>query len=319
MPLDFFLNELSHRTPAKDVREARINMAKFVEALSSLKRATARLPNAPQLRTDMNFQGAMLAPNYSVAKWRGDNSVDQVQRLLFKTYTAQAPYLHGIPEEATAEFPEVYSYHFEGTECQGLGYAHLLKGIAVSLVTEMCWDASSVEVLARYLTDEADESVTIRVPHVATPPHVVENEPFLVNRLTDEDPPPNTLKKLWENRARLFPHLDFCHTVEDNLEILEPVQHLNGVLSSLIGYDVFARKWSAEGGDFEPHAMLYVTPESSRRLKRYGEQLTFEWNGRFEVFSFHGRFTPGAGRIYMLPDLANRRLVIGYIGMKIGI
>lgn len=319
MALDFFLNELSYRVPAADVREARNNMASLIAVLSSLKRATERLPSAPQLRTHDDFQAALLAPDYSVAKWRGDTSVDHVQRLLFKTYAAQAPFLHNLPTEATRDFPEIYEYQFDGTACLGLGFAHLLKGIAVSLATEPCWNASSIEVIAQYLTDDSDETFGVRIPHASTIPNVTENEPFLVARLADENPSPKTLKEMWERRKQLFPHLDFCEEVEGQLESLEAVQHMNGVLSSLVGYNEYSRIWSHEAGEFNPHAMLHVTPESPGRLRQYRAQLTFAWGGQDQVFSFHGRFTPGAGRIHMWPDLANRRLVIGYIGMKVGI
>jgi len=316
--LDLFLNELSYRVPAEDVRSAKNTMANFVAVLSSLKRATVRLPNAPRLRTHENFQAAILAPDYSVAKWRGDTAVDHVQRLLFKTYAAQAPFLHNIPTETTREFPELYEYQFDGTACLGLGFAHLLEGIAVSLATEPCWDASSIEVMAQYLTDDSDETFGVRIPHASTIPNINENEPFLATRLADENPPPKTLKEMWEKREQLFPHLAFCDGVEDQLESLEPVQHLNGVLSSLVGYNEYSRIWSEEAEEFNPHAMLHVTPESPGRLRQYREQLTFVWDGQSQLFSFHGRFTPRAGRIHMWPDLANRRIVIGYIGMKIG-
>lgn len=319
MALDFFLNELSYRVPAEDVRSAKNTMANFVVVLSSLKRATVRLPNAPLLRTHEDFQAAILAPDYSVARWRGDSSVDHDQRLLFKTYAAQAPFLHNIPTETTLEFPELYEYKFDGTACLGLGFAHLLKGIAVSLATEERWNTSSIKVIAQYLTDDSDETFDFRIPHASTIPNVDENEPFLATRLADESPPPKSLEEMWGKREQLFPHLEFCDGVEDQLESLEPVQHLNGVLSSLVGYNEYSRTWSEEVREFNPHAMLHVTAESPARVRQYREQLTFVWDGQGQLFSFHGRFTPGAGRIHMWPDLANRRIVIGYIGMKIGI
>lgn len=319
MALDFFLNELSYRVPALDVRLARNNMENLVALLSSLKRATERLPNAPQLRMHEGFHAAILAPDYSLAKWRADTSVDHVQRLFFKTYAARAPFLYNLPTETTRDFPEIYEYQFDGTVCLGLGYAHLLRGIVISLKTEPCWNASSIEVIAQYLTEHSDETFSVRIPHASMITHVRENEPFLVERLSEENPRPRTLNEMWERRRELFSHLEFCEEVEEQLELLDPGQHLNGVLSSLLGYNKYSSIWSQEAGEFSPHAMLHVTPESPRRLRQYREELTFPWNGQCQVFSLHGRFTPGAGRIHMWPELARRRLVIGYIGMKIGI
>jgi hypothetical protein len=126
-------------------------MTNFVKLLSLLRRATRSLPYIPQLRTDEYFQSALLAPRYSVAKWRDDPAVDQVERQLFKTYAAQAPFLKNLPTTATSDFPDLYDYRFAGAECLGLGYAHLLRGIAVSLNTEECWKSNAVEIMAHYL------------------------------------------------------------------------------------------------------------------------------------------------------------------------
>jgi hypothetical protein len=141
----------------------------------------------------------------------------------------------------------------------------------------------------------------------------------LAGRLAEEDMPPKTLGEMWGERNRLFSHLQFRPEVEGHLELLEPVAHLQGVLSSLRSYNSYAADWSDSRAEFDHHRMLHVTPESSGRLKMYGEQMTFDWNGQSRTFSLHGRFTPGAGRIHMWPDISCGTIVIGYIGMKIGL
>lgn len=316
--MDFFLNELSYRKPAEDIHEARARMAALITLLLKLKRSTARLTNVPQLRTDETFKSASLGPGYNLAQWRGDPVVDQTQKLLFKSFAAQSPYLKNIPQETTEDFPIVFSYTHEGRECLAFGYAHLLRGFAVSLQTEQCWDTHLIEVLGHFLTQEGEEQSSIEILHASREEHVERNQALVNQRIAEEEQHPSTLSEVWEQRLSLFPHLDFCPRIVEDLARLEPVQHLRGISSALSAYNEYGAQWAATLSSFDHHAMAHVTPENPGRIRDHRGEITFDWGGSPRLFSLHGRFTPGPGRIHMWPDIARRRIVIGYIGMKIG-
>lgn len=319
MNFDFVLNELSLGKPAGSAHEARDRMYLFVKTLQKLRSATSEMPFAPSLRVNHEFAYAELAPGYNMAQWRDDESVDSVSRGLMKSLAARGPYLRDVPTEVTDEFPIVYRYTVNDEVCIGLGIAHLLRDLAVSLQSEDCWNSSSVRLNAHYLFEAAEESLSVDIPHASDPSHVQASAEFISRRIGEYLLPIETLSDLWIHRERLFPHLAFIDEVETQLSQLDVRQHLAGVWSSLRAYDDYAARWAQTKEKFAHKEMPNVTPESAGRIKMYGHLMTFAWKGQNRNFYFHGRFTPDAGRIHMWPDIANRGLVIGYIGMKIGL
>ena len=319
MSFDFILNELSYRALAKDVYEAKVLMDQFVKTLSELRKATKTLPYVPSVRVDHSFLYAQLAPNYNVAQWRDDAEVDSITRGLFKSLVGRGPYLRDLPLEVTDDFPTVYEYSFDGTPCQGLGYTHLLRGFGVSLGTESCWKESSLTIAGRYLSEDDDNEFVTGVPHASALAHVTANAALISERVAENLVPVTSSNELWAALPALFPNLRFVAEVEDQLGLLDHRQHIPGVRSSLAALNDYAARWAASASEFSHKEMAGVTPESGGRIRDYREQMTFAWAGNNRLFQFHGRFTPGAGRIHMWPDLARRELIIGYIGTKIGI
>ena len=318
MAFDFLLNELSLRTPAENVHNARIAMNSLTSTLSALRKATSQLPFLPSLRVDHSFAYAELAPGYNVAQWQDDQAVDSISRGLLKSFAARGPYLKDLPTEVTDEFPIVYHYTFNGDNCLGLGYAHLLRGLAVSIAIEDCWKVASVDVEAHHLTEELEEVFVATVPHASEVAHIATNEAFILARVDEYKTPIVNFEDLWAHRAALYPDLRFTAEVKNQLNDLD-ISQLPGIMSSLASYNAYSARWAATASAFSHREMLHVTPESATRIKTFGELLTFGWRGKDRLFSLHGRFTPGAGRIHMWPDLGTRELVIGYVGLKIGI
>jgi hypothetical protein len=319
MSFDFILNELSYRTPAQNIYEAKLLMQQFVKTLSDLRKATQALPYLPSLRVDHSFLYAQLAPNYNVAQWREDAEVDSITRGLFKSFVGRGPYLHDLLTAVTDEFPTVYEYTFGGAPCLGLGYTHLLRGFAVSLGTENCWNESSLTIMGRYLSEDGDDEFVVDIPHASGVAHVTVNSDLIAVRVEDDLVPVTNLTQLWAALPALFPNLRFVGEVEGQLNQLDHKKHVSGIRSSLASFNDYAARWSASESEFSHKEMAGVTPESGRRINTYGGLMTFEWLDENRLFQFHGRFTPGAGRIHMWPDLARRELIIGYIGMKIGL
>ena len=63
-----------------------------------------------------------------------------------------------------------------------------------------------------------------------------------------------------------------------------------------------------------------ATPESETREKKHQNELTFTCSdGIDRLFTWHLRITPGAWRLHFYPLMKKRKIIIGYIGEKIGI
>jgi hypothetical protein len=63
---------------------------------------------------------------------------------------------------------------------------------------------------------------------------------------------------------------------------------------------------------------MKISPESDSTLRQYETEHSFVCpDGVRRLFSWHGRLTPGAWRIYFLPAPVTDRIVIGYIGKKL--
>ena len=79
----------------------------------------------------------------------------------------------------------------------------------------------------------------------------------------------------------------------------------------------YSKKWIR--GYFDSEALpSKATPESTSRLNKFTEKLTFACpDNTNRLFSWHLRFTPGAGRIYFFPVDNLKKIIIGYIGYKI--
>lgn len=62
-----------------------------------------------------------------------------------------------------------------------------------------------------------------------------------------------------------------------------------------------------------------TTIESDSRIKKHKNALMFLCpDNTKQLFSWHSRYTPGAGRIHFFPLEKKKLFYIGYIGEKIG-
>jgi len=72
-------------------------------------------------------------------------------------------------------------------------------------------------------------------------------------------------------------------------------------------------------GAFAPDQLPFkATVESEPTLQKYHKERTFTCqDGNGITFSWHGRMTPGAWRIYFDPTIGHGMMQIGYIGPKL--
>ena len=304
MALEMVLNELSLQ-PAPNIHIARQWMSGFVQ---TIKTATAHRVSRV-IRTQSGVYGIVLAANYPLQRWLNDPDVDLEMRRYVGRLTAKAPLLDGLPDLCDRILD--YEFRHDGREAHGLGVAHLLESLAVSLCSEACWDAPLVSLNAGWLNEaEMVEEAAVSVIHSSRPTHVAQHRQWIEDRLQSDVQDGDDL---WVRRSELLPALVFCEATGQQVHGLNSTM-LRPVVRRLFELDAYCRRWT-EGG-FEPDCLpTRATTESQATLEQYGNTRTFLCPDNVErVFSWHVRLTPLAWRIHFYPDPATRTIIVGYIG-----
>ncbi len=314
MDLEMVFNELSLRSSALTIEQARQQMTKLISTVTTAtKKGVSRV-----LRTDEDFLVAQLAPDYSLMKWRNDSEVERDEKQFFRLLTTKTPYLDGLPDAQQAALTSEFFYqgYTPPQPAFGLGYAYLLEAVAISLSSAKRWQYPSIQLERHWI--EEDESISleeIEVRHCCDPSHVDMLQDWIAKRLQTSV---RDGADLWDRRNSLFPALSFCESVADPLQELRGASAtLRQVVKRLFELEVYCRDWQ-EGG-FEPEKIpSKVSPESQATLEQFRQERTFTCpDGASRTFSWHLRLTPDAWRLYFFPEASTRSIIIGYIGQHL--
>ncbi|GAA3811237.1 hypothetical protein ACFS5L_32070 [Streptomyces phyllanthi] len=306
MPL-LFLNERSWKTACDPARAERA-MADFVDAV----RAAAKEDTADtSLVSEVELKSLEIAEGYPIGKWIGSSPKNHArwQRLL--ALRSRSPVRSVFP---TPDADGHLEYHYKGEEVLGLGAAHFMDGIAVSLPVAPEWQRPAVTLERTELVELADESMefeheTVDVRHISAPPHVDEHlawirESSLARAATG--------RQIWERKADLYPHLQFLSRTEAHLSDLDP-RWVVPVRRRLEQLDAAVALWEPTARP-EPEWQSKVTPESQTRR----EVCRFvDFDDERRLFEMHARFTPGMGRVYFRLVPEERAIRLAHIGSKI--
>jgi len=309
--MDLFFNELS----AKQAGHPDIAKQWMYDLMKVYKSASEK--GFKRLRTMQNIPGEFLAPNYSFSHWLNDQSVDQVIRLLFRTQALNSPFIEDILEKKSEKGDRLFEFEYNNKIAKGLGAAFLLDSLAVSLDNSPEWDKTSVLIHVSYFSDEKPEMTEADEPvrHCCKTAHLESLKKW--TEAANKPPIPDG-RILWLKRRSLFPHLIFCEDVRKQISHLhENHAEFVQIKKRLFELETYCSAW--ETGSFDPESIpSKVTPESSSRIEKYGDKLTISCpDTRDRLFSWHSRYTPGAGRIHFDPDEGDRQIRVGYIGLKI--
>ena len=303
MALDLVLNDLS-LTPAADVLVARSRMTDLVQTLrSAMLHGTKGV-----LRTQSGFRGLVLADGYPFDRWANDGYVDRDARFFLLQLTTKAPYCQD--HAALEDRVRGVECRFSGCAALGLGVAHLLDTLAVSLASDPIWDAWQLWLQCEELREGAEIACsTEQVHHACFPDHVIRNALWIKERLRGDV---RSGRELWERRDELLPSLQFCDSVKHQLEELIPLL-VPAVARHLFALDSYCRDWTA--GGFNPSEIpLTISMESEPTLAQYGLERTFTCpDGVSRLFNWHSKGTPGPFRIHFVPA-GPGELIIGYVG-----
>lgn len=271
----------------------------------------------PTLRSEIWLDEIMLTADYGIAHWRSDPQVDIELRLFLLQIVGKTPLLFDLPmEKQNAEHQFLTSEFFiEGMpeiKVPSAGAAMLLGDVLSSILSAEKWGNPELEILQRCLNPENGNGyIETRaiIPHVSHPDHTEPVGRWLQNVLRSEVNKPD---ELWADRSELFPNIEFCVEVEDQLYQLQP-GIFRAVLDRLADLDESARRWR-EQQTHQPVYGFWTHPESPATLQKYGHQRRFSRaNGSIIQFSLHTRF-PGEGRIYFYPDRLQYIFIVGYVG-----
>jgi hypothetical protein len=125
---------------------------------------------------------------------------------------------------------------------------------------------------------------------------------------------------LWQCREELFPHLQFCSSVEAQLQaVLHGSVMLKPTLDRLFLLEQFCQQW-VDGPFNSQKVGCRVNPESEATLNKYERERIFCCpDGEYRRFEWHIKLTPHAWRIHFFPLEDKRQLIIGYIGQHLPI
>jgi len=310
MDLEMVLNELSLQPLANDVQIARQRM---IDLITTLQAATTRGIKR-ELLTHDNLNNVFLAPDYPLARWRNDNEVDREARRFFSRLSTNYPIPASVTDPEVKKKVDTSDFLHENDRATGLGIAFLLNGLALSLRSEQRWYSSHLELDFIQLDDDGEIiEELVEVIHASQRDHVLEHAGWIKSRIASVI---RNGSDVWEYRKQLFPNLQFCTSVREQLLVLNsgnsPLRLIEKKLSDL---EACCKDWQERGSVFDLRQIPgKCAPESEATLNEYGHQRTFHCpDGVMRVFSLHVRIT-SYWRLHFLPLEGQKQIIIGYIG-----
>ncbi|MFE9937590.1 hypothetical protein [Streptomyces hirsutus] len=263
--------------------------------------------------------GLQLAQGHPIGKWHGDPRNRDTWKLMLQMQT-KYPHRAAFPD---GEGYYDIEYRHDGLTVEGLGAAHLMKGLGVSLPVEPRWAADHLTLEREQLVEEEGAAggsavSEVRVPHLSLPDHYETHRAWIKEgadavRRGGLDAV-RTGAELWRERARLFPRLQFLPRVEGDLLGLAEVW-VGPVRERLAELEEAVSAWDPAVRPIAPEWKSDVRTEFQSRRKL----CWFPDDGRDELFDWHCEFLPKPGRLHFRLLHDQRTLRVAYLGRKRGV
>lgn len=305
MDKPIYLNECSFHGPVDSEQEARRLFGHLYDLLRRLDRCMGGL----SLVAHRRLMDLTIGRHPAAIWFAGDR--ERVRRI--KLISNRAPFdvdLESVRETLQGDL----EYRHEDEEVIGLGLASWHDSLAVS-VNRDPWRTPELP-LRRFMVREGPQgqiierhdNVTCR--HATIEQHVECHATWIEAEQIDL---PRTPDELWQYADRWYPNIAFHPRVRaqiGNLGAANPA--FTQVVEKLAGLQHSLAFWN---GDGVPDWGVHVTGEHQRR-----EALCWfeDLDGQQRLFEQHARFTPGAGRIHFRLDGPDQRIIVAYIGRKLG-
>lgn len=238
---------------------------------------------------------------------------DHERRLRVKTIVDHCSYFSDQVPIDELESHDV-EYTCARQPARGLFVAFASDGLAVSLPSSVQWDAASIDIEKAWIDGEYIQTRTLNVLHACRAAHLEVHLGWLRQR---EPPPPANGAELWESRESLFPNLDFCGSVEEQIKILrgnEP--RFRAVMRGLQDLQNYCESWNTQ--NFDIHQLNHASGESQSTLNMYSNERTFRCpDGEPRLFDWH--LKRGDTRIHFFDFPEPKRILVGYAGAHLRI
>lgn len=299
-----FLNELSH--PERDSHPAvgQRLACKLADVLVSVRKA---LPKAALISSEP-LATLLIGKDYPLSRCLNEPGPVRDRVRLLLGLGSRAPFrvaqdLFGDPD------PGMTMCECFGKPAEGAGLAMLFGGLPVSFFADP-WITSSIRIEAHQLTDD-DQEVrwTTEIPHASDLPHVDANRHWL-NALRRRDV--EHAADLCARFNELYPYLELGRSARNDLLSLQNPAFAQ-VTKYLSELDNAVERW-VPGTTPTPEYPPHTTDEhaSRKRLCNFPDA-----NGTLCCCSWHGRYTPGAGRVHFHLEASPKRAILGYVGKKL--
>ena len=308
--MDLFFNELS----VKEEINKETGKQRMTGLLDVYKKALSM--GFKEFKTTAAFLTYPLAPGYVIHDWLFDPMVDREVRALVRTKVSKSPYIDELVVQKDKNNNLLHEFTYHEQKAIGLGAAFLFNALAVSFANADDWANHVLELhVTKYTEEDQVISTVEKVQQASTPAHFDSLRVWLNE---EKDKQIANGKLLWLKRNDYYPHLIFCKDVQKQIDSLsgnEPEFH--GIKNRLFELEQVCATWKT-GVLSKNSFSSNISPESESRLAQFRNELNKVCpDGKEREFSWHSRYTPGAGRIHFAPDNSERRIYIGYIGPKI--
>ncbi|MFE9922796.1 hypothetical protein ACFYQA_14785 [Streptomyces sp. NPDC005774] len=263
------------------------------------------------LVSEVDVKALDIADGYPVNKWIGASPRNRALWQRLRALQGRSPVRSVFSAEDAADHLE---YRHNGEVVLGLGAAHFMDGIAVSLPVARQWQADSVTLERSELTEDDDGTLerrhdTVDVRHLSAEPHLDVHLDWIRAARREGV---TTGSRIWDSCADLYPHLTFLPRVESRLSGLNP-HWVVPVRRTLERLEEAVAAWDP-ASMAEPEWRTKVSPEGEtrKRVCRFTDL-----DGETRTFDLHARFTPGAGRIHFRLVPEKRTIRLAHIGSKV--
>ncbi|CAG0976923.1 hypothetical protein ANRL4_01623 [Anaerolineae bacterium] len=322
MALDMVFNDLSLRIPAADEQTARMWMNQLVQLLNAAMSSEYRLST---LRMPVSFESLSLAPSYPLLRWFNDNDVPKESRDFILSYATQypliQPFIADLSDDDEVKQRSDRSLAFHGTDdALGLGFTHLLKGLAISILSGPLWDTHELSITFLEEHEDADDSEqVVPVPHSSHPKHLDLHKEWIIDRNRYSVPDG---KSLLRKIGKWYPHLVFSETAHKQISALGRGDiHLQRIVDRLSDLEQAGKQWIGKGFDID-HLIQGASRESPETIQEFGKSRMFkDTKGVMRLCDMHLKKIPDQWRIHFWADSDNemefadgRKILVGYVG-----